>query len=182
MAWPANQALARTAGSHALTAAAHRERSGGSQDEHFRDRDMSTTRNFAIILLIAIPTALDARDDTPDPATLKDKVTIAVGKKLVVEFEQKGDALTHPKVVEKPGDKPPTPSFDFRRMGDNLILSTKNPFTKDLKFRALARLKGRKDYFETSIVPVKTGLFGIELWQDPIEELILFDFKLTDAK
>ena len=142
---------------------------------------MRITRSLAI-LLIAIPATIAAGDDKPDPAKLKDKVTIAVGKKLVVQFEQKGDALRNPKVVEKPGDKPPTPTFDFIKKDDNLILSTKNPYPKDLKFRALARLKGRKDYFETSIVPVKSGLFGIELWQDPIEELILFDFKLVDKE
>jgi hypothetical protein len=145
---------------------------------------MSSIRLLAIVLLMTTPTAIVVGDDKPDPATLKDKVTIAVGKKLVVKFDQKGDALSNPKVVEKAADKPttPTPTFDFSKMGDNLILTTKNPFPKDLKFRALARLKGRKDYFETSIVPVKTGLLGFELWQDPIEELILFEFKLVDEK
>ena len=48
-----------------------------------------------------------------------------------------------------------------------------------MKFRALARIKGRKDYFETSIVPVRSGLLGIEVWQDEIEELVLFDFQLA---
>ena len=133
------------------------------------------------MLLIAIPTAVGAKDEVPDPAKLKDKVTIGVGKKLVVRFEQEGDTLSHPRVVETPGDRPPTPSFDLRQKDGSVILSTKNPFPKDLRFRALARLKGRKDYFETSIVPVKGGLFGIELWQDPIEELTLFDFKLSDG-
>ena len=64
-----------------------------------------------------------------------------------------------------------------------LILATKNPFPKDLKFRALMRLKGRKGYSETSIVPVKAGLFSLELWQEPDpEELVLFEFKLLDDK
>ena len=143
---------------------------------------MSVTRSLAVLLLAAIPTAVAAPDDKVDPPTLKDKVTIDLGKKLVVRFDQKGDALSNPKVVEKAGDGPPTPSFDFRKMGDNLILTTKNPFPKDLTFRALARLKGREDYFETSIVPVKSGLLSFELWQDPIEELVLFDFKLTDEE
>src|SRR5947209_5626699 len=110
---------------------------------------------------------------------IKDKVTIEPGKTLAVRFEQDGNMLSHPRVVDKPDDKAPTPTFDFRKMDENLLLTTKNPFPKDLKFRALARLKGRKDYFETSIVPVKSGLFSIELWQDPIEELVLFDFKLV---
>lgn len=134
-----------------------------------------------ILLLATLPTAAAAPDDRIDPATLKDKVTIKLGKKLFVQFEQKGNALTHPKAVEKPTDQPPTPTFDFRKTDDSLILMTKNPFSKPLKFRALARLKGRKDYFETSIVPVESGLFGAELWRDPIEELVLFDFKLGDG-
>ena len=142
---------------------------------------MNVTRSLAI-LLIAIPTVVAAGDDAPDPATLKDKVTIAVGKKFIVQFERKGDVLGNPKVIEKVSDKTPTPTFDFSKKDDNLILLTNNPFPKDLKFRALARLKGRKNYFETSIVPVRSGLLSIELWQDPIEELILFDFKLTGEK
>src|SRR4051812_42690182 len=143
---------------------------------------MSVPRSLAVVLLAAISTAAAAADDKVDPATLKDKVTINVGKKLFVQFEQEGDVLTRPKVVEKAADKPPTPTFDFRKMDDNLILTTKNPFSKDLKFRALARVRGRKDYFETSIVPVKSGLFGIEFGQAPIEELVLFDFKLAEEK
>lgn len=143
---------------------------------------MRATRSLAVVLMIVTPAAAVSKDQPPDPATLKDKVTIGLGKQIVVQFEQNGSALSHPKVVEKAGDKPPTPTFDFRKMGDNLMLVTKNPFPKDLKFRALARVKGRKDYYETSIVPVKGGLLGIELWQDPIEELVLFDFALTDAK
>jgi hypothetical protein len=143
---------------------------------------MSTLRRLAIVLLLASTPALAFGDDKPDPATLKDKVTITVGKSLFVEFEQKGDALKNPKLVDKASEKPPTPTFNLTTMDGNILLVTKNPFPKDLKFRALARRKGRKDYYETSIVPVKSGIFSIELWQEPIEELVLFDFKLTDEK
>jgi hypothetical protein len=128
-------------------------------------------------LAIASATVAQAADKV-DLTKLKDKVTIDIGKKLIVQFEQKGNALTGPKIVNKVADKPPTPTFDFSKMGDNYILATQNPFPKDLKFRALARVKGRKDYFETSIWPVKSGIAGIELWQDDLEELVLFDFKL----
>ncbi len=143
---------------------------------------MSATRSLAVMILAAIPTLAAATDDKLDPAKIKDKVKISIGKKLVIRFDQKGDALSNPKAVKQEGKNPPTPVFDLSKMNDNIVLATKNPFPKDLKFRALARLKGRKDYFETSIVPVKSGLFGIELWQDPIEELVLFDFRLVDDK
>lgn len=142
---------------------------------------MNIARGLTILLLAAIPTAAVVADDKIDPATLTDKVTIKLGKKLLVQFEQKGKALTKPKEVEKAADQPPTLSLDFSKNGDNLMLITKNPFPKALKFRALARLKGHKDYFETSVVPVESKLFSAELWQDPIEELVLFDFKLQDG-
>lgn len=142
---------------------------------------MSIARIFAALLVVAATAAVASSDDKIDPAKLKDKLSIEPGKKLVVRFKQEGNALTDPKVVANPADKAPAPTFDFCAMGDNLVLATKNPFPKDLKFRALPRIKGRKDYFETSIVPVKAGLFSFELWQDAIEELVLFDFKLIDA-
>ncbi len=141
---------------------------------------MLALRNLPF-LLIGIPAVLAfSAEDKPDPAKIKDKVKITIGKQLFVKFEQKDNALSDPKVVEKEGDL--TPTFDFSKMDQNVTLTTKNPFKKNLKFRALARLKGKKNYFETSIVPVLPGLFGIELWQDDIEELILFEFKLEDEK
>jgi hypothetical protein len=143
---------------------------------------MSIMRSLAVVVLGILATTAAVADDKLDPAKIKDKVAINLGKKLVIRFEQKGDTLSSPKEAKQETTDPPTPTFNFSHIGQSLALTTKNPFSKDLKFRALARLKGRKDYFETSIVPVKSGLFGIELWQDPIEELVLFDFKLVDGK
>jgi len=141
---------------------------------------MSLIRSLSVVVLGTITTVSAVADDKLDPAKIKDKVTISLGKKLVVRFEQKADALANPKIVKAEAKNSPTPVFSFAKLNENLALTTKNPYSRDLKFRALARLKNRKDYFETSIVPVKSGLFGIELWQDPIEELVLFDFKLVD--
>ncbi len=141
---------------------------------------MTALQSIVPCLLVLV--ALGAAGDAPDPSKIKDKVTIAEGKTLLVQFEQKGDTISKPKVVEQADDKVPTPRFEFLSQNGNLMLTTKNPFPKDLKFRALARIKGRKTYFETSIVPVRSGLLGMELWPDPIEELILFDFKLEKSK
>ena len=96
---------------------------------------MSILKNGVLILLVAGATAVAAPDDPIDPATLKDKVTIELGKKVIIQFEQKGDALSKPKVVEKAvekaGDKPVTPTFDFSKKDDTLFPTTKNPFPKD---------------------------------------------------
>ena len=143
---------------------------------------MMTFRVFAVVLIAFVTTARAAPEKAIDPATIKEKVTINVGKKLYVRFEQKGDMLSNPKVVEKADPKTPTLTLDFLKQGDMLILATKNPFPKNLKFRALTRLKGRKDSFETSIVPVVANLASFELWQEPIEELVLYEFQLVDEK
>jgi hypothetical protein len=143
---------------------------------------MTRFRSLSVVVLAVVPAVCAATDDTLDPSKIKDKVKIKIGEKLIVRFERKGDALSDPKTVKQSTADPPTPVFDFNKLDESLALTTKNPFPKDLKFRAIARLKGQKDYFETSIVPVKSGLFSVELWQDPIEELVLFEFKLVDEK
>lgn len=144
---------------------------------------MSFVQAFPATVLIAVATTLAfAEDKKIDPATLKDKVTIDLGKKLFVQFTNKDDVLTKPKTVKKSAESPPTVQFDFRDQDGSPILITKNPFKKDMTFRALARRKGRKDYNETSIVPVKAGIFSLELWQEPLEELVLFDFKLVEEE
>jgi hypothetical protein len=114
-----------------------------------------------------------------DPAQIKEKVTIKLDQKIDIQFSHKGGAISGPKVVEKPQAGSPTVHVEFSKRDDNLMLVTQNPFPKSLAFRALARYEGRKSYIETSIVPVGAGIFGVELWRDPIEELVLFDFKLA---
>jgi hypothetical protein len=129
--------------------------------------------------------SLKARKPAPktiDPAAIKDKVTLTVGSKIDVQFDQKDKVLSNSRVVENPKDEVSSVHMEFSNQGQGLTLVTKNPFPKDLSFRAIARHKGRKTYIETSIVPVRAGLLSFELWQEPIEELVLFDFKLIDAK
>ena len=131
----------------------------------------------------ASPIIANMKGDTPkplDPAQIKDKITIHLDQKLDIQFNQKGNMISEPKVVAAPKLQAPTVHMEFSGLDDKPTLSTQNPFTKDLSFRALARHKGRKSYFETSVWPVKAGISGIELWQEPIEELVLFDFKLVD--
>jgi hypothetical protein len=125
---------------------------------------------------------------TIDPGPIKDKLTIKPGQEIRVQFTRDGDAISAPKVVTVPKDeakadpKTEVVHFDFSKKGDDLMLTTQNPYSKNLVFRAAARHKDRTTYVETSIVPVNAGIFGIEMWREPIEELLLFDFKLVDKK
>ncbi len=123
-----------------------------------------------------------AAPEAVDPAKIKNKIAIKIGQKLDVQFLRKGDVISEPKVVDKAKTGELVVHVEFTRVGENLTLGTQNPFSGDLSFRALARNKGSQSYYETSIVPVKAGLVGIELWRDPIEELILFEFGLVGDK
>ena len=117
-----------------------------------------------------------------DPSNLEDKVTITVGQKLAIQFQSDGDALKKPKMIEQPDAKSPSVALDFGKHDSILILSIKNSFSRALRCRCLMRLKGQKEYSETSILPIMAGLADYESWGDPIEEIVLFDFKLTDEK
>ena len=53
-----------------------------------------------------------------------------------------------------------------------------NGFPRTLRFRCLRRLKGQQTYSETSILAIPAKLGDFESWREPIEKLVLFDFKL----
>jgi hypothetical protein len=143
---------------------------------------MNTLRLTTALILICAATVFAAPRDRIDPKDLKDKVSLTLGTKGTIQFKQQGDTLTEPKLVKAADEKTPGMSVEFKKDDQLLMLTVQNPFPKALRYRAAARLKGRKEYVETSIIPVMAGLLSFESWQDPIEELILFDFKLTDEK
>lgn len=118
--------------------------------------------------------------DAIDPRKLKDSITIAIGEKCEVQFEEKGDALLKPVKVTTPDAAKPLISLNFKNERDMPLLVIRNAFPRTLEFRAAMKLKGRKDYIETSILPVGSNMSNYESWSDPIEELVLFDFKLTN--
>jgi len=127
--------------------------------------------------------AIAAPRDSIDPATLKDKVSLALGAKGTIQFTRDGDTLTAPVLVKGAGQNQPGISVEFTKRPEFIALNLQNRLPKAIRYRAAVRLKGRKDFVETSlIVPVHAGLVSFETWQDPIEEIILFEFKLTDEK
>jgi hypothetical protein len=116
----------------------------------------------------------------PDPASLKDSVKITLGKKVAVKFDVDGDLLKKPVIVEKLDTRDAGIKLDFSRKQGMIMLAISNGLKKSLHCRCLARLKGKSTYFETSIVTIGAGLDDFESWEDPIEELVLFDFKLVN--
>jgi len=133
-----------------------------------------TRTPFLVVALLASTLAA-----TLDPSKIEDKVAIKLGEKLTVQFEVQGDSLKKPKIVEQPDPKRLSMTLDFDKHGENLMLHIQNPFPQTLRMRCLMRLKGQEGYFETSILSIPAKLGDFEGWRDPIEELVLFDFKLS---
>jgi hypothetical protein len=135
----------------------------------------------AIVLLCAAAEA--APGDQIDPKEHKDAVSLTLGSKGVIQLKQEGGAITAATLIKDPDQKEPGIKVEFKKEPQFLALMLKNALPKSLRYRAAIRTKGSRQFFETSlIVPVTAGLLSYETWQDPIEELVLFEFKLTDEK
>jgi hypothetical protein len=132
---------------------------------------------------LCIATAQAAPGDQVDASGLTNKVSLNIGSKGAIRFKQQRNALTEPTLIKGPAGKQPGVDVEFKKEPKFLALILKNRLSKALLYRAALRLKGHKEYVETSlIVPVNPGLMSFEAWQDPIDELVLFAFKLTDQK
>lgn len=59
----------------------------------------------------------------------------------------------------------------------NMILKVRNPFKQDLKYDAVIRVMNAQEWVSTSIIPVKAGLIGFEMWPDVIVSIALAEWK-----
>lgn len=106
-------------------------------------------------------------------------VAIKFGEKLVVHFDVDGEQLINP--VAKKGERLEPNSFtlDFRLYKGSRLLTLEHSFPQIIRVRCLARLKDLDTYFETDVLPVPPKTLNRELWPEPIEELVLFDFHVN---
>ncbi len=120
-----------------------------------------------------------AEKPIPDLADIQDRVAVAIGQHLNVRFEVRGDQLVDPKIAPGRPAKPGSLSLDFQVANKTRTLRLTHTFSRTVKARCLARLKGYDTYFETDILPIPVNTINPEIWSDPIEELVLFDLSLT---
>jgi hypothetical protein len=145
---------------------------------------MNFLRPIAMVALFCAASSVTfaAPRDRIDPATIKDKVSLKLGTKGTIQFKAQGDVLAEPKLVKDAPENAAGVGAELSKSDNLIMLRVQNRFAKNLHYRAAIRLKGRTDFVETSLIPVKAGLLSFESWGDPIEEIILFEFKLTDEK
>ena len=60
------------------------------------------------------------------------------------------------------------------------MLEVKNPFDRPLRFELGMQLAGRDGFYKTSSVPAVPRGSAVELWHDPIVQLIVTGFRLLD--
>jgi hypothetical protein len=142
---------------------------------------LTAIRTSAIAILFCYATHAFC-ETPPDPSQLKDTVIVKLGESKKIMFHTQGDQLTEPKVTSQPDEKQPGVSLEFTLNEGVRMLSIQNGFSRGLRFRCLARLEGRKEYVESATHPLFPNFFSTEAFGDPVEELILFEFKLTDDK
>jgi len=105
------------------------------------------------------------------------------GETVFLEIEETNGSITNIKTVKenKVPDRTLEISFTQNLEGkahSNMMLKVKNPFKRDLLYDATIQLLKSGRWVKTSIVPVKAGLMGIEMWPDLIMSIGLGEWKL----
>ena len=113
------------------------------------------------------------------PDDIPEKIIVKIGEKSRFSFTLTKGKLHAP--TKSADDQPDAPSFtvDFSKSDNSCSATLKQTFLPAVKVRCLARIKGRKDYFPTSIIDLQQGKPNYETWGDDLEELVFFGFEET---
>lgn len=115
-------------------------------------------------------------------ANIANRVSVNFGERVVAEFRLEGDRGVEPRKIRGELDKPNRVWLDFRQDKRGRVLFLAHSFARRMMARCLARLKDYDTYFETDILPVDLKTVSPEIWTEPIDELVLYDVRLTEAK
>ena len=104
------------------------------------------------------------------------------GETVLLEIEEKDGLISNIKTVKENRNPDRTIEISFAQNSDgkahsNMMLMVKNPFKRDFMYNAIIRLMKPDKWVKTSIIPVKSGLFGIETWPDVIVSIALSDWR-----
>lgn len=108
------------------------------------------------------------------------------GESLFVEADVVDDSIVKLTVVKEIINQDKTIIIDFiqvskkedERVHDFMMLNVKNPFNKDMEYKANIYLMRYKRWINTSIIPIRAGLESYESWPDIISSIVLYDFVL----
>lgn len=105
------------------------------------------------------------------------------GETVFLEIEETNGSITNIKTVKenKIPDRTLEISFTQNLEGkahSNMMLKVNTPFKRDLLYDATIQFLKSGRWAKTSIIPVKAGLMGIEMWPDVIISIGLSEWRL----
>lgn len=115
------------------------------------------------------------------PVVQQSMVSIYPGMTVNFEADLDGDRLVNLKLVKEIAN--PAKTITAKLSQDEkvgMMLSTSNPFDKDLRIRMGMMLLDGEDLLRTSSCPVVAGGGGYELWPYPLFQVIFADMRLIE--
>jgi len=105
------------------------------------------------------------------------------GETVFLEIEETNGLITNIKTVKENKSPDHTLEISFiqnleGKAHSNIMLKVKNPFKRDLLYDATIQFLKSGRWAKTSIIPVKAGLMGIEMWPDLIMSIGASEWKL----
>lgn len=104
------------------------------------------------------------------------------GDTVFIEVELSNGVFTDIKSVKE--NKHPDKTIEIwfaqtvnNNVHENMMLKVRNPFKRDLSYVALIHILSPDKWVNTSIIPVKAGLVGFEMWPDVIISIALSEWK-----
>jgi hypothetical protein len=123
-------------------------------------------------------------DFPPSPWVVdQSAISLVPGETLHIEADVGKDGLLeHLRAVETIVAPERTIQLTFTSPADPFLaqLEVKNPFDRPLRYKLGMQLAGRDGLFATSSVPVGAKISAVELWNDPIVQLVLIELRLGD--
>lgn len=126
-------------------------------------------------------------------ANIKDQVSVTLGREVQIKFKVDGNRLLQPETFKGPGDDKATVRIELkvtdatpvpvRGVATRPYLVVSNGFERTLHCRALARLKGSKEFFDISgdMEAIPPGEKSLKCWTSGslVEEVVLYQFTLS---
>lgn len=110
--------------------------------------------------------------------------TVFVGERIQLQVEFKPDGRAVLLALAEPNDPAKTVTLELRQetgrsLGIRLLVSS--GLSAPLKMHLGMVLAGRDGVFETTSCAVYPGATGVEMWSDPIVEIVARDFRLLES-
>lgn len=146
------------------------------------DNDRALRDSFSLIMPVGVETYYESPIPS-SPFVVGPKILqLFPGEAVLLEIEEKDGQIINIKTVKENKYPERTLEISFTqnlegKVHSSMVLKVKNPFKRDLMYDATIRLMKTEKWVETSIVPVKAGLFGFEMWPDVIISIALHEWK-----